>query len=493
MALHSRLHHTTNCDENNTTMSDNEDEQQHPELIIDEGFAALNNFRSQLFKKKDAGSKGDVKVADPIPRFPFASYAKALSMQSDTQRESFLNDCSVVFTARTKEDSEGYSTGETFFLPSLMKPRCALEALVSVSTSMLLCAVYTCTILSSQCIVLPCMTITQAQAVFRAHVDGLEGEEQTSDGKNKPLFDPERSGAEWWTLVLDTPSDDKPAETSESDEDDGEDDEIGMHFDADYGLEEQLPDYMLHPRVATITYLSDIGVPTLILDKRPPPPNDPEKKSLGGDINKGWLSHPSFGKHVAFDGRLLHGGPGEYFTAVKKESDSSEPAAKKAKMDNQQNGNKRGGLNGKRITFLVNVWLNHCPIDAEILDEDIVKKLTTVWDDGSESNQKKDASYIPPFQWDLTDVSAPDTLKNTTTLTKAPVESNGPAGEEEVALCKRLVNFKFGASMEDFRNANLLAAEEGSMQIEMKEGVLTLEVGEEVLSNDEEDGDEADE
>eukprot|EP00970_Alexandrium_tamarense_P018265 scaffold13325_cov287-Alexandrium_tamarense.AAC.9 len=429
MALHSRLHHTTNCDENNTTMSDNEDEQQHPELIIDEGFAALNNFRSQLFKKKDAGSKGDVKVADPIPRFPFASYAKALSMQSDTQRESFLNDCSVVFTARTKEDSE----------------------------------------------------------------DGLEGEEQTSDGKNKPLFDPERSGAEWWTLVLDTPSDDKPAETSESDEDDGEDDEIGMHFDADYGLEEQLPDYMLHPRVATITYLSDIGVPTLILDKRPPPPNDPEKKSLGGDINKGWLSHPSFGKHVAFDGRLLHGGPGEYFTAVKKESDSSEPAAKKAKIDNQQNGNKRGGLNGKRITFLVNVWLNHCPIDAEILDEDIVKKLTTVWDDGSESNQKKDASYIPPFQWDLTDVSAPDKLKNTTTLTKAPVESDGPAGEEEVALCKRLVNFKFGASMEDFRNANLLAAEEGSMQIEMKEGVLTLEVGEEVLSNDEEDGDEDDE
>lgn len=143
MALHSRLHHTTNCDENNTTMSDNEDEQQHPELIIDEGFAALNNFRSQLFKKKDAGSKGDVKVADPIPRFPFASYAKALSMQSDTQRESFLNDCSVVFTARTKEDSEGYSTGETFFLPSLMKPRCALEALVSVSTSIVtMCSVH---------------------------------------------------------------------------------------------------------------------------------------------------------------------------------------------------------------------------------------------------------------------------------------------------------------------------------------------------------------
>ena len=74
-----------------------------------------------------------------------------------------------------------------------------------------------------------------------------------------------------------------------------------------YRLEEQIPNYHVHPRVATVTYLSDTGVPTLILSKCSPPPTDPEKKSLGGSINRAWLSHPSSGKHIAFDGRYLHG------------------------------------------------------------------------------------------------------------------------------------------------------------------------------------------
>lgn len=176
-------------------------------MIIDKGFTVLNNF-------KPGADDGD--EPDPIPRSPFSSYANALSMPSDEHRASFLNDCSLVFTARTKEDAEGYSTGSTFFLPCLMKPRCALEAL--------------------------------AQAIFRAHVDSLEGCEgsDANDGENKLLYDPERSGAEWWTLVLDTPSDavasksyGKDGETDdgekEDDEEEEEDDEVGMHFDADYG------------------------------------------------------------------------------------------------------------------------------------------------------------------------------------------------------------------------------------------------------------------
>ena len=90
-------------------------------------------------------------------------------------------------------------------------------------------------------------------------------------------------------------------------------------------IKEQLPNYMLHPRVATITYLSDTGVPTLVMDKCSPPPSDPEKKSLDGSIHKAWLSHPRFGKHVAFDGRFLHGGPGRYFPSVAKQSEDSSP------------------------------------------------------------------------------------------------------------------------------------------------------------------------
>jgi hypothetical protein len=123
------------------------------------------------------------------------------------------------------------------------------------------------------------------------------------------------------------------------------------------GLEEQLPNFMLHPRVATITYMSDTGVPTLILNKRSPPPSDLEKKSLNGSINKAWLSHPRFGKHVAFDGRFLHGAPGKYFQSVNKDSLSvSEPKSKRLKGDYHGANNK---IIEKRITFLVNVSARH--------------------------------------------------------------------------------------------------------------------------------------
>lgn len=111
-------------------MSDSGDNDRHDALIVDEGFAVLNNFKPP--------KKGDIDTAnkDPIPRCPFASFDNAISMPSDDQQEAFLNDCSIVFTARTKEDSESYSTGETFFLPCLMKPRCALEALVRLFVDM---------------------------------------------------------------------------------------------------------------------------------------------------------------------------------------------------------------------------------------------------------------------------------------------------------------------------------------------------------------------
>ena len=125
------------------------------DLIIDRGFPVLNNFDPA----DDA--------SDPIPRGPFASYARALSVPSPAARASLLRDCVRAFTARTREASDAFSSGSTYFLPCHMPPRCALEAL--------------------------------ARAVFRAHVDSLE--ERGADGEEgerKLLYDPERSGAEWY-------------------------------------------------------------------------------------------------------------------------------------------------------------------------------------------------------------------------------------------------------------------------------------------------------
>jgi len=361
-----------------------------------------------------------------------------------------------------KKIPTGTRPGRRFsFRVRMMKPRCALEAL--------------------------------AQTIFRAHVDSLEGWED--DGEKKLLYDSERSGTEWWTLVLDTPSpsDGAPPKSNDDDDEEDEDDEIGIHFDADYGLEEQLPNYTLHPRVATITYFSNTGVPTLILEKCSPPPSDEEKKSLNGSIKKAWLSHPCFGKHVAFDGRFLHGGPGEYFPSVaKKSTQTSEPKAKKMKSDDSPSA-----LSGKRVTFLVNIWLNHCPFESEPLDDEIVDKLTTPWEDvqegdGSKGNLKGDP-IESPFQWIVKDIAVTDEMKKVLSLTRASNGSWGPAGTDDtvIVICNRHVDISFGASMDDFHNASRLAMEAGSIPIEMEDGVFHLTVGKEVSSDEEGDEDDS--
>ena len=248
---------------------------------------------------------------------------------------------------------------------------------------------------------------------------------------------------------------------------------------------------MLHPRVATVTYLSDagVGVPTLILDKRSPPPSDLEKKSLNGSVNKGWLSHPSFGKHIAFDGRLLHGGPGEYFPAVttKLVNPPEEPKAKKLKVEEIATD-----LSGKRITFMVNIWLNHCPLESEPLEDDLVDQLSTRWegvneDVNAQSNLKVGEPNTPPFQWNITDISAFDEVYVAAPLVKAPKESPGAAGEEDCILCNRHVAMKFGATKQAFHYVSDSARGKGSASIPMEDGALTLQVGEEVSSDDEND------
>jgi hypothetical protein len=215
------------------------------DLVIRDGFPALRNPET-----KAPITDGQ---RDPIPKHPVAVFKNLLDVSLDTL-EDLRQDCITINSARTRESDQAYSAGQTYFCPCQMKPRCALEDL--------------------------------ALRIFRIHVFGLDG-----------MYTPEESGAEWWTLVLD---DDEILE-------DDEGDEIGMHFDADYGLEEQVPDLLLHPRLATVTYLSDAGAPTLVLEKRSPSHTDKEKDALKGDVEKGWLCHPQIGTHLCFDGRFLHG------------------------------------------------------------------------------------------------------------------------------------------------------------------------------------------
>lgn len=328
-------HKTRGCNDSHGGESLEDISKKGKESINNDDFVINSGFPA-LYIPDSGFSRPWLDGDEPVPLFPFSSFQHAVSC---SHLSTLLEDCELVFTARTREAHESYSSGATFFVPCTMKPRCALEGL--------------------------------AMLIFRQHTKHLP----------QGLFRPECSGAEWWTLILDQDED--------GEDEEGQDDEIGMHFDADYGLEEQMKNLMLHPRLSTVTYLTSVGVPTLVLDvKSPQPPlghsMDTAVAELQGTVERGWLSSPSIGKHIAFDGRLLHGAPGAFFPAAVKEhvsktqgiTESESPSTlKRTKTEEHQEGR----FSNKRITFLVNIWLNHCPLDAEILNQDVCDQMKTPW------------------------------------------------------------------------------------------------------------------
>jgi hypothetical protein len=376
------------------------------DLVMREGFPALRIPGTKFMPM--------VEGEEPIPRHSFWASEDVISFHPD-HLGTLRGDCETVFTARDKPDGQAYSAGQTFFLPSKMKPRCALEEIV--------------------------------KTIFQKHVQHLE----------EGMYNPEQSGAEWWTLVLD--ADEEKNESAKKSEDDEEADEVGLHFDADYELEEQASNILLHPRLATVTYLSDYGAPTLILDKKSPPMDDLKKKTLEDHIAKAWLSHPKLGKHTVFDGRLLHGAPALYFPSRKHQD--GEPAAKRQKVDK------------KRYTLLVNIWLNHWVLDAALLDEEVCSKLKTPYEH-AESNLKGDDSYTPPFVWnDKIDLAKPVEAEKF----KLQTSKVDPAGEDEIALCNHNVTFKYNPTMDECHKASALGP---TVELELDESAFTLHVGDEL-------------
>eukprot|EP01062_Namystynia_karyoxenos_P070250 TRINITY_DN65640_c0_g1_i1.p1 TRINITY_DN65640_c0_g1~~TRINITY_DN65640_c0_g1_i1.p1 ORF type:complete len:450 (+),score=95.34 TRINITY_DN65640_c0_g1_i1:76-1350(+) len=166
------------------------------------------------------------------------------------------------------------AAGRSFFLGAADRPTCALEAF--------------------------------ARAVFDAHCGGRSG------------VDAARSGVEWWVNVRPRAGD-PPGRP------------IDFHWDKDMTLLKQTGVH-LHPFVSTVTYLSDTGAPTLVLDRRLGGVSVPggAVSVAEGDIAEGVVSWPEAGKHITFDGRLLHG-------AVDLDGDSS----------------------AERITFIANIFVNH--------------------------------------------------------------------------------------------------------------------------------------
>jgi hypothetical protein len=137
---------------------------------------------------------------------------------------------------------------------------------------------------------------------------------------------------------------------------------IGFHWDKDETLAD-VHGIKAYPQVSTVTYLSGAGAPTVVLQHT--------RNNIPGShsVASGFVSHPAVGKHISFDGRLLHGVPAEI-------SDSATPPAY------------------TRVTFLANVWINHALVGIQALPEHLAQQMCS-------------ARYFPPFSCSVTNAPCP--------------------------------------------------------------------------------------
>lgn len=168
-----------------------------------------------------------------------------------------------------------------------------------------------------------------ARAVFERHTTGVD-------------FNPATSGAEWWAQVR------RGGDKHES---------IEFHWDVDEHFCD-LPGgggVHVHPHLSTVTYLTAVGAPTLVLDaKAPKNATKGAIEQVYGAVPSGAISFPRLGKTIVFDGSKLHG------------------AVPPAKGSGAPNGE-------RRVTFLVNVWLNHRPHAVEPLPAKLAKSMSQQW------------------------------------------------------------------------------------------------------------------
>ena len=206
------------------------------------------------------------------------------------------------------KDCEAAFVGDSFWLGVDAQPRCALEHL--------------------------------ARAVFVAHA-----------GTCASQFDASETGAEWWVqLRKDTDRDTSHTENPFNPlapDDRNDPAGVSFHWDKDESL---VDDYgvNVHPAISTVTYVTNAGAPTLVCEKTAPVMYE-DADGFRGVVRKAVLSHPETGKHLSFDGRMLHGAPRELARTCLDADEQS---------------------NSVRVSFLVNVWLGHKPRDAREFPEE---------------------------------------------------------------------------------------------------------------------------
>ena len=217
--------------------------------------------------------------------------------------EKMLEPSRRAFTAKALDASDGetYSSGSTFFLKGSEEPSSSQELL--------------------------------ARAIYDHHIGALESHEKV---------DPENSGAEWWTQVIDTR------------------DDIGIHWDRDYGAEEATSKH-IYPYLATVTYLKGEGGATVVFDTVGT--THAEDSLVGRPCKWFACSYPKRGKHLCFDGRLLHAAPSDFRSLADAPDEGSSGSEEDEEEEEEQESDDEEAST-ERITFLVNLWINHVPMQS---------------------------------------------------------------------------------------------------------------------------------
>ena len=277
------------------------------------------------------------------------------SSSEQIQKEYFrlLRDCKKVFTAKQTLETESYSAGSTFWISAAAATTAKEEKREENKKRKMNNEGKKVSLLRSS-----------------SKLSGLERlalrvfEHVTQHLKEGEEYDSNTSGAEWWTQVID-PRDD-----------------IGAHFDKDYYLEENM-NISVHPQVGTVTYLSDEGAPTVVAtsvvcqtyfdNSNPIDTNDmlinetTVSKKDDKTEDSVYISWPKIGKITTFDGRCLHAAPSALSGYPEEESEVEE--------HDDDDDDDKNNIDTKRITFLVNVWLNHKPVMSENLPEEVRETL----------------------------------------------------------------------------------------------------------------------
>ena len=280
--------------------------------------------------------------------YSFRAYNETLSPSvREVLREEAIKVCKVDDGGGTR-----YSTGETYWVPCDADPS-TLTGLENLALS-----------------------------IFKTHTAGA-------------IHDRSKSGAEWWTVVVE-----------ENDEA-----EVTWHFDKDYDLERS--GINVFPHLSTVTYLTDCGAPTVILEHAGPMRTSDKIETEKDEIKRCWVCYPKMGRHCAFDGRFLHAAPSAL---------AVEGITHKRKRGEDEK--KRKSL---RVTFLVNVWLSHT-VSGDKLDISKFRKKQYRFDRTTPISleQVQSSEGVKELAWEFGEAKGEDTSDH-------PDGEEGSSDEEEYA------------------------------------------------------------